>query len=744
MSDRTDMQVFRPDGVFPERRPQATPAGKVFVEPQAMPDLSKLWQTLWYRRKLALLVFLAVFLGVAAGTMLQTRIFRATGLLEIRRENADAAPTETLFTFGSISNEHLQTEYGVLKSKALAERVIRQLNLVTAPEFQQPAWRQRLQPAPPPSVRAAVEKFQSLLVVNPVAGSRLVEVQFDSQDPSRAADVVNSVLTNYLSLRAEEGEKASAWLSKQIASTRKKLEDAENRLREYVQSNNLQLLATTDGDAESMVNDRLRQLQAALTEAQTSRFAKESEASFLSKSKDQPTEALDSPVIQDLTVRLAEQKRQYAMLMSNFRPEYPKAKEVKSQIEELESELRREKTRAAARINTTYSAAKRQEEMLRQALAEQQQLANRLAEKSPRYNTLKREVDTNKQLYGVLQQKLKEVGVATALKTTHVGIIDFAQPPGSPEQPKPMLNLALGGALGLLLAVGAAFLRENLDTRLKTVEEVDNMLGLPALGMIPSARSLKAHTIANTRHLPVASGEQRRSAGWYRMDLDPRMPSPLANAFAALRTAVLLRGGENSQRSLLVTSSQPGEGKTTVSVNLTISLARLGKRVLLVDADMRCPSLHSVFKLHRRQGLANYLSGESPWHDLVCDVDGFSVLPSGGPTPHSTELLASSRMAHLMAEARERYDYVVVDSPALFINLADARLLTEVVDGSLLVVRSGFTPRMVALRAAEQASNIIGVVLNDLDLDVLPGYYQNYYQQGHPPASDEEAETVTK
>ncbi len=719
-----DTQLVRRNEHMRERWLPDLPAAEPVAELSMLPDLRKLLQIMWHRRCVILVVFLVVFLGVVAGTVLQDPVYRATGVLEIRRDSADAVAPETLFNLLPVSDEYLRTECGILTSTTLAERVIKELNLADADEFKPALWRKWLGLVTPPKMAGLAEKFESLLIVAPVPGSWLVQVSFDALDPDRSARVVNSVLSNYVRLRVEGGDKASTWLSAQLQATQTKLMDSEEQLRKYTQSNGLQLLESDKGDTDNLINNRLRQLQEALTQAEGARYIKESEAAGVRNAQGRALDSLENPVIESLSVRLAEQKREYARLMSSFLPEYPKAKEVRNQIDELEAQLQSERERHGDKITIEYQAAVKREQLLRQALEDQQKLVYRVSAKTSGYNTLKREVETNKQLYTVLQQKLKEVGVSTALKATNVGIVDQANAPTKPDQPKPVLNLALGGMLGLMLGVGIAFLRDHLDTKLKTADEVGTALGLPALGLIPSVMSIGRQTAEST-----TGSLLRSSPNWYRIDRDVQQSSVLANAFAALRTSVLFRGSQAAPRSLLVTSSRPGEGKTTVSVNLALSLAKLGRRVLLIDGDARRPCVHRVFGLPNHEGLTTYLSGDEYWGKYVRNLqtEGMSVLTSGPTSIDSTELLSSSRLKRLMAEATESYDFVVVDSPALFINLADARILSEAVDGSVFVVRSGATPREVALRALEQAHNVIGVVVNDLRINILPGYYREYY-----------------
>lgn len=719
--------------------PGAAPYPHIPAE-EPEPDLLAYWNLLWENRWVVACVTALVFAAVLVGTLLTPKTYRATGSLEIGNESPDIVPVEALFKIQNVSGDYLQTQFEILKSATLSERVIRELRLAETEEFSQPGmmkrWLPREAPEPEELSQGVLAKFQGRLLVGPVKGSRLVRVSFDSEDPQRAARVVNTLLADYIEMRMEASQQAKEWLSKQLELTKKSLEESERELQRYARANGLLFLENERGTPENLANDRIRQMQTELLRAQALRYEKEAlhrlvqQGDFASLPG-----ASESKLLQDLGIRLAELRREHAELSATFTPEYPKVQQVQSQIDQLERTLAEERERAAARITNEYHAAMQREHLLRRGLAEQQGAANALGERASRYAILRREVETNRQLYDVLQQKLKETGVSAAMRASNIGIVDRALVPRSPEKPKVALNLALGLIVGLGLGVAGVFLREYLDTSLRTTDEVDRYLDVPALAMIPSAESLadarlnESRLLHPSRLLPFRSSPAVEATHWYRLDADRQRHSHLAEAFGCLRTAVLLSSNGSVPKTLQISSSQPNEGKTTISVNLAISLAQLGQRVLLVDADLRRPSVHRAFEVVNHAGLADWLKGENDWTALrrPGPVAGLDLLTSGSPPAKPAEVLSTPRMKQLLQAAQAEYDFVIIDSPAFLINAADARILAGLVEGVVLVVRSGSTPREAVLRARALAPNLIGVVLNRFDIQRVPSYYRDYY-----------------
>jgi capsular exopolysaccharide synthesis family protein len=734
-------------------RPAARP-GTVEMREQA--NLLTYWRMLRKRRWTVLVVFSVLFTVVLLGTLKETRIYRANALLEIEKENPNILTVQELFEMESVSDTYLETEYRVLQSDTLARQVIRQLRLDLLPEFNPKAKHPvaagaALDGSPPPpdpaDVDVALAQFRERLTVEPVKLSRLVEVQFESRDPQLAAEVVNSIaaadIEENLRVRWEATQKATDWMTDQLQDVKARLEKSELQLQGYAQSNGLIYLEDQSGATENIVDERLRQLQEELTRAQADRYQKESLYRLVQAGDlDSLPGVADNKLIEDLTEQLTEVERQKAQLETTFTADYPKVRELQNQEDKINTVIVRERQRAADQLSNDYLAAVRREALVQQAFTQQQSNANQVAGRSVQYNILKREVDTNRQLYQGLLERLKEAGVSAGLKASNIRVVDAGVPPRRPARPSLPLNLSLAAVMGLGLGMGAAFLQEHLDNSIKSSEDVERYLDLPALALIPSVESLNGHH-SSVYGLPagaaksVGNGHASRLGvagnSWHRIAGGSETPAALAEAFRSLRTSVLLSTADRPPRTLLVSSSRPSEGKTTISVNLAISLAQLNKRVLLIDGDLRRPSIRKALELENSLGLVSYLTGQQDWRAAVLPtgIGNLDALVCGPVPPNPAELLSSERMRMLLDQAREQYEFVLVDSPPL-LNVSDARILARLTEGMILVVKGGETPRELAQRAQgcarDVGANLIGVVLNNLDVRAGDDYYYRYYR----------------
>jgi len=749
-NDQNKMEVFTAREVRAEQRRAMQGA----IRPATMekpPDLVAWWRVIRKRRWTVLTAFSVLFVTVLVGSIHEKPVYRAKALIEIDKEDPSVANPQELFQLDEVSDAYLETQYKVLASDDLAERVIHQLGLDRQAEFLPSSlasrWRASATPASPPVPpvdsaavpdplvqETVLTHFQDRLDIRPIRRSRAVELRFDSQDPNLAARAVNAVVENYIQKNFEArwgaAQKASGWLSQQLQDLKAKLEKSQDDLHKYAADNGLLYLVTDKGQEESIVNQSVREIQDELTKAEADRFEKES-IFRLVQSGDYASlpGVFDNKLLQDLTVRLADLQREHAQLAATFTEDYPKVKETQSQIAEIQSSLERERWRAAQKISNDYFAALRREKLVRQAFAEKQAEANQIAEKSVQYGILSQEVDTNKGLYEGLLERLKEAGVTAGLKASNIRIVDPATVPYKPIAPNYPLNLGLAAFLGLGLGVSMAFLKEHLDQTIRYSEDVFHFLGVPVLGFIPTfgalnGRKQKGVARADRELIFGLAGSRAVEGGALiedhpRHDLGIHKGSAFSEAFRELRTSVILSASGRFANSILVTSAQPGEGKTTVAVNLAFSLAQLGKPVLLVDADMRRPSIQKYFPESGSQ-LSSYLAGRGAWQQMVfpTPISRLHVLHCGPIPENPSELLSSDRMRALIQESMATYRFVILDSPPL-LNRADSRILGSMVGATILVVKGGETPRQVVQYAESQArsvgTNLIGVVLNNRD-----------------------------
>jgi succinoglycan biosynthesis transport protein ExoP len=741
------MDVFVPRGVRRDRGLQMQGAIR-HARIERPPDLLSWWSVARKRRWTILTAFSAVFLTVLVGSIFEKPLYMSKALIEIDKENPSVANPQELFQLDEVSDAYLETQYKVLASDDLAERVVRQLNLDEIAEFlpSKHTWPWTAAPVypavppadsagiPDPSVKETVlTRFQERLDIRPARRSRAVELRFNSQDPELAARTVNAVAENYiqknLDARWEATQKASEWLSVQLKDLKAKLEKSDDEMQKYAAENGLVMMENTKGDGESIVNQSVREVQEELTRAEADRFEKESIFRLL-QSGDYTSlpGVIDNKLLQDLTVQLTDLQRQHAQLAAVFTEDYPKVKETQSQLTEIQKSLERERWRAAQKISNDYFAALRREKLVRQAFAAKQAEATQIAEKSVQYGILGREVDTNKQLYEALLERLKEADASAGLKASNIRIVDPGTIPHRPVAPNYPLNLGLAAFLGLGLGLCMAFLKEHLDQTIRYSEDVFHFLGVPVLGFIPRFRSLHGRRNKSAarcdRELILGIAEARSETGGAMIENDPRNDlgihngSAFSEAFRELRTSVVLSASGRCANSILVTSALPGEGKTTVAVNLAFSLAQLGKSVLLVDADMRRPGLQKYFPQVGSQ-LSAYLGGQSGWQQMVfpTTINCLSILLCGPIPENPSELLSSDRMRALFQESMATYKFVIMDSPPL-LSCADSRILGSMARETILVVKGGETPRQVVQFAQSQArsvgTNLIGVVLNNL------------------------------
>lgn len=690
-----------------------TRASDILGEDQpAQRDVRKYGQILRDNWPLIAISTVVITAAVALSTALKPPVYRASGTIEIRKQSAEVVPVEALFQFERISDQYLQTQYALLQSPVLIRRALEDSTLASGLAGEP------LTLGDSAAARATVdtlaESARDRLLVEPLSGSRLVKVSFEAHDPQLAASFVNAVVGEYVEMRQESGAEALDRFAVQADSIRVDMLRKESQLQAFVRRNGLGVLVGASGELESVPQDRLRRLEQELTVAEAEGIRA---AAILQSAQQSDAANVDSDLLRTLRDRIAALQGEYARLRSTFTDSFPRARQLREELAQLDVMVAREQRRVSSAMGGQARAADARRELLRRAVDEQRAVMDDLSAKHAEYDRLKRDLDGQKQLYGTLQQKRKEATVAAAMASVDVSVLEAATPPLSPVSPLPKRDIPLGAMVGLLLGVGMTFARSYWDTSVRTLDEAESISDVPVLALIPSVRPALAASTPKDRLTGKAANQA---------DLDD-----LGEAFRGLRTSVLFESMGPVPRNLLITSSAPGEGKTFVATNLAISLASLGRRVLLIDADLRRPSVHRAFGLTCRVGLAQCLNGDVPWEGALHRnvVPGLDVLPSRSESPNPCDLLSSPALSRLLEQVGNSYDFVLIDAPALFINVPDARLLARAADGVLLVVRSGVTPRDLVRRLTAQAPNLCGLVLNGYDLRQLPASYASYGQR---------------
>ena len=707
--------------------PSFLPLGQPVQVPHLRDYLLILRKHLW----LILCFLLTIVTLVTIAVFKMQPMYEATSRLVMERENTNFHPFQEQTAYDSYVDleSYIETQSKILQSETLALQTIKSTNLANHPEFRGASTvaAGNVSRGRPPILGA----FLGRLSVKRVPNSGLLDVKFESTDPQLAARVVNAHIENYIEQnfrsRYEAATAASNWMTGQLTELKIKVEKAEEARLGYERQNQI----WTIDEKQNITTQKLSDLNKEVTAAQAERMQKEANYELArSGNVDAVPAVRDSGMIQDMIKKESDLSAQYSEALSQYGPNYPKVQRLKAQLKELEQSVAREKSNVVNRIESEYRASRQREMLLSQALDKQKAEANQMAERLVQFNILKREAETNKQLYDGLLQKLKEAGIAAGLRSSNIRVVDPALEPSAPSRPQKTRSIFLAVLVGLVGGVGLALLREYLDNTVKTPEDVEFLSRLPSLAVVPALASLNGH-----RRMPKLLRGSPPSGSDTRVELvSHSMPqSQISEAFRALRTSLLLSQAEHPPQVILVTSALPREGKTTAAVNLAVTLAQLGDRTLLMDADMRKPGISRALNLSdgNYAGLSSYLAGVSSLELVTIphsEIANLAAIPTGPIPPNPADLLSSRRLSEAISSLRKEYRFIVIDSPPI-IAATDAVILSVLADGVLLVVRSGETPKAAFTRARELLasvkSRLLGVVLNAVDSS-SPDYYYSY------------------
>lgn len=650
------------------------------------PILVQYWQAA-LRHKIAISIILAfcLALGIIA-TLLMTPYYTSTATIEINREQDKVTNVEGVTSSDSTGPnlEFYQTQYSLLESRSLAERVVRAQNLSAKDSFFETfnidpdnsgflADNSTVQSAAQRSARfkLAADILQQHIIITPIRGSSLVEISFQSPNAGLSAQIANTWIEQFIASNLDRRFSSTAdarkFLEEQLADLKQKLEDSERNLSAYADNKQIITLSseqTISGKTVSqktLASANLEALSAALASAIADRIAAESEANRRAGNKN----ALINVALNNLREERAKIQSEYAKLMVQFEPEYPAAKALATQIAALDASIAAEEARSRTGTAARYQEALDREQQLRAQVNGLKSQFSGERRDSIQYNIFQREVDTNRQLYDGLLQRYKEIGVA-GVGTNNISVVDRAQPPPGPSSPKLLLNIVLAILAGIGLAGAYVFIMEQIDQTVKDPSDLKLKLGIAPLGSIPN---LEKEDI-------LVSLSDKKSVAW--------------EAYLSIRTSLAFLTDHGVPRSFLLTSTRPNEGKSTSALALAAVLASTKKRILLIDGDMRNPSLHKMLDGKNTTGLSNYLAGEDDLNKLIQrDTHyGFDAMPAGPIPPNAAELLSSTRMRELVAKLSETYDSVIIDAPPV-LGLADIPLLADSVEGVIYTIEAG-------------------------------------------------------
>ena len=706
------------------------------------------------RRWTILTVFAVTVVTVTIHAFTATPVYKATTRLIIDKENPNVVSIQEVMAVDASGTDYYQTQYKIIESRSVAREVIRRLRLQESEEFSPKPketllskvgtsvrntvtsavgaiaslFRREQIPGEPSEQEEAdgniVSAFLERIEVSPIRNSRLVDVSFEAKDPVLAGKIVNNLAAAYIDQNLETKLKAVQdavrWLQIRIEEERKKVEAAEQALLKYKEAHGI--VTDFSSDVEKVTAQKLAQLNTQVVEAESRRVEAETryhQASAMSGSPemlDSVPEVLNNDLIRQIKSMEVDLYKRMSELSRKYGEQHPQMIAIESELKTLQKRKSQEITRVINSLRNEYKVAEAKEKSLKTALEKQKRDSLDLNQKAIQYTVLSRETESARQMYDLLIKRFKETSLTEDMRTGNIRIIDRAEVPKSPVRPKRMFNILLALFLGLIAGTGLAFFFEVLDNTIKLPEDIQRYLGVPYLGPVP-VMALEGKPESNERPELVTFQSPKSTA---------------SEAYRGIRTSLLFSSAEKQPRIFLVTSAAPQEGKTTTALNLAITMAQTGGKVILLDGDMRKPSLHKVFGFPKDKGLSSILVGNCVLKDalLATQVPNLDMIPCGPIPPNPSEILGSPRMADLLEELRKSYGQVVIDTPPITA-VTDAVVIGRLVDGAVVVIRAGATPREIVRNGLTQlkvvSSPILGVVLNGVDMDRDGSYYYQYY-----------------
>lgn len=715
---------------------------------------------------IACLAMSTLISGIIAFTT--TPVYIATATLMIERKAPQVVKIQQVAgdtTDEADESSFYESQFQVLQSRSLAAAVIKAQKLDTDPAFIKQGessfsigqlvaipigWLKSLLPQDAPKSfkrssiagidSAIINTYSDMVSVDPVKRSRIVKIGIGSANPELAARVANAHVDGYIQhgfrLKSQANEEARRFLEGKLGELKDRVEKSEMTLNQFRRGKGIISL----DDKENIVVDRLADLNRRLTEAEAERIGFEAQSRLIkSRQYDSLPAVISNPLIQTLRSQVVQLEAELAKLSDQFLPGYPRVAQIKAQLEESKTRLSQQIGNVVAGITSAYLAAAGKEKELRSQMDKQKSETFALKDASVQYAILSREANTNKQLYDTVLERFREISVTGELPTSNVTIVDRAEVPRLPSKPNKRLNLMLGALLGLFGGLGLALLLEHLDNTLNTQEEAERFLLLPCLAVVPDVLTLppgQAH-ISSSPARRLEQGDATLCLPSRNIKANDQRHLMISEVYHKLRMSISLARSDDPPKIVLFTSSTAGEGKTITATNTAITFARMGSRVLLIDADLRQPSCLRALRMTEDElGLSDYLANLAGLDEVIrsTPVPNLSVVGAGSLPPSPSELLGSKRMSVTLELLKQHYDYVFIDSPPV-IQVSDAVVLSTIAEGLIFVVQGQLTPKPIVKQALAQLgkrqSKILGLVLNRVDMKSAEYRdYRHYYDSG--------------
>lgn len=732
----------RPPFVSPLPLPVSAPVAPAAADRRF--DFRMLWRGFRRRWPIAVAVAVVATVGVAAWTYRQPKIYESTCSIVIETMAPQVLQVKDVVELGTGSfwanREFYETQFRIMRSTEIMQHVIQKLGLDQGPIG--PSGRK-------PTMRELADKLLGQLKVASLKDSRIANITISDRNPEQAALLANTVADTYiaynLDFKLEGARSATTWLGQEGSALRKRLESSELALYEFRKQKNL--LGVGLDDKQSMTTRNLEAINSKVSEVSIKRVELESTRKLILAARDDITEKETIPeirnneTVQHLRSQYMDLKKQEADLSSRYGEKHPRIENIRQQAASVRTDYEREIDGVLKTMDKAYQALVDVQKSLEKRAEQEKREAIELSKMEVQYKPLQREAENNNRVFSLITQRQKEIDLTGLMKTNNVRILDRAVVNKSPVSPQFALNMVVGILLGLLGGIGVAFAIEALDNTLKSQEDVELAIGRPIVGVIPAIRA------ADEKKLDESEPALRdRDLSVMR---NPK--SPAAECCRSLRTNLLFMSPDLPLRTIVVTSPGPQEGKTTTAINLAVTFALAGNRVLLIDTDMRRPRLHRSFGISNKAGLSTAILGGASIREMAVktEVENLDVVPCGPTPPNPAELIHTEKFARILRECADNYDRVILDSPPTSA-VTDPVVLGTMADGVLLVVRANRTTRDAAGHARRQLATanarLIGVVINEVDFGDTGygGYYSYYYRTygrygGYYAATEESA-----